>query len=51
MVGITRAALSVTVGRLFHTRVSFVTDGGCLAYRYYFTDKLRTQTDTRQLEL
>ena len=30
--------------------VSFVTDGGCLACRYNFTDELRTQTDTGQLE-
>ena len=29
----------------------FVTDGGCLACRYDLTDELRTQTDTRQLEL
>ena len=33
------------------SRVSFVTDGGCLACRYDLTDELRTQTDTRQLEL
>ena len=33
------------------TRVSFVTDGGCLECRYDLTDELRTQTDTRQLEL
>ena len=33
------------------SRVSFVADGGCLACRYDLTDELRTQTDTRQLEL
>ena len=32
------------------TRVSFVTDGGCLACCYELTYKLRTWTDTRQLE-
>ena len=31
----------------FGTRVSFVTDGRCLACRYDLTDELRTQTDTR----
>ena len=39
------------IANVIFTRVSFVTDGGCLACRNDLTDELRTQTDTRPLEL
>ena len=44
-----RRWFSLAVTQRKCTRVSFVTDGGCLACRY-LTDELWTQTDTRQLD-
>ena len=36
---------------VYGTRVSSVTDSGCIACRYDLTEEIRTQTDTGQLQL